>query len=79
MKKLLLLGLVIPLFNTSCCSIFTSAKQTVTFVGAEGTSIYDNGMKIATIGESGSTSVPIRKSLSSKELMAKKRAIDQPP
>ena len=66
MKKLFLLGIFIPFLNTSCCSIFTSAKQTVTFVGEEGTRIYDNGMKIATIGESGETSVRIRKKISSK-------------
>ena len=79
MKKLFLLGIFIPFLNTSCCSIFTSAKQTVTFVGEEGIRIYDNGMKIATIGESGETSVRIRKKKSSKELIAKKEGYRPTP
>lgn len=79
MKKLFLLGFIIPFLNTSCCSIFTSARQTVTFVGEEGTRIYDNGMKIATIGNSGETSVRIRKKISSKELIAKKEGYRPTP
>ena len=73
MKKINLFVLVFVVFLTSsCASIFTSSKQNITFVGKEGTRIYDNGRKIATIGESGETSVRIRKKLSSKELIAKK-------
>ena len=79
MKKLFLFGIIIPFLNTSCCSIFTSARQTVTFVGKEGTKIYDNGMKIATIGDSGETSVRIRKKISSKELIAKKEGYRPTP
>lgn len=73
MKKVSLFTLISIMFLTSsCASIFTSAKQNITFVGEEGTKIYDNGQKIATIGETGETSVRIRKKLSSKELVAKK-------
>ena len=74
MKKVnLLVAAISTMFLTSsCASIFTSAKQNITFVGEEGTRIYDNGQKIATIGENGETSVRIRKKLSSKELVAKK-------
>lgn len=77
MKKLFLLGIIIPFLNTSCCSIFTSARQTVTFVGEKGTRIYDNGMKIATIGDSGETSVRIRKKYHQKNLLLKRKDIDQ--
>lgn len=62
---------------SSCASIFTPAKQTITFSGMEGTKIYDNGRKIATIDESGEATARIRKKLSSKELIAKKRVINQ--
>lgn len=46
---------------SSCASIFTPAKQTITFSGMEGTKIYDNGRKIATIDESGEATARIRK------------------
>ena len=73
MKKVnLLVAISIIFLTSSCASIFTSSKQNITFVGEEGIRIYDNGQKIATIGESGETSVRIRKKLSSKELVAKK-------
>lgn len=73
MKKVNLFAAIFFMFLTSsCASIFTSAKQNITFVGEEGTKIYDNGQKIATIGETGETSVRIRKKISSKELVAKK-------
>ena len=76
MKKLFLLGIIIPFLNTSCCSIFTSARQTVTFVGKEGTRIYDNGMKIATIGDSGEVYAFVKK-YHQKNLLLKKKDIDQ--
>lgn len=79
MKKLFLLFGIILLLNSSCCTLFTSARQTVTFVGEEGIRIYDNGMKIATIGDSGETSVRIRKKISSKELIAKKEGYRPTP
>lgn len=72
MKKLVFLIALLPFFLSSCGTLFTSAKQTITFVGEEGTRIYDNGMKIATIDESGQASARIRKKISSKELIAKK-------
>lgn len=73
MKKAnLLVAISVTLLASSCASIFTSAKQSITFVGDKDVKIYDNGQKIATIGENGETSVRIRKKLSSKELVAKK-------
>lgn len=57
---------------SSCCTLFTKSTQSITFVGQKDTRIYDNGQKIATIGDSGETSVRMRKKLSSKELIAKK-------
>lgn len=79
MKKYVFLIAALPLLFSSCCTLFTSTKQTITFVGEEGTQIYDNGMKIATIKENGETSVRIRKELSSKELVAKKEGYKPTP
>lgn len=70
MKNLLLLITLLSL--SSCGTLFTSSRQSITFTGEEGVKIYDNGQKIATIGQSGETVVSIRKKLSSKELIAKK-------
>ena len=77
MKNLLL---IITLFSlTSCGTLFTSSRQSITFVGEEGTKIYDSGQRIATIGQSGETAVPIRKKLSSKDLLAKKEGYRPTP
>lgn len=71
MKKILLSILCMGMFS-SCCTIFTSPKQTITFVGENGTKIYDGAIKIAEIKEDGTASVRIRKSISDKYLIAKK-------
>lgn len=71
MKNILLLFVTCTLMS-SCCTLFTKSTQSITFVGQKDTRIYDNGQKIATIGDSGETSVRMRKKLSSKELIAKK-------
>ncbi len=71
MKKFLFLSIVC-ISMSSCCTLFTRSTQSITFVGPKDTKIYDNGQKIATIGETGETSVRMRKKLSSKELVAKK-------
>lgn len=72
-------GMFVAFSFSSCCTLFTSASQTITFVGEEGIRIYDNGQKIATIGESGETSAKIRKKLSSKDLIAKKEGYRPTP
>lgn len=77
MKNLLLLITLLSL--SSCGTLFTSSKQSITFVGQEGIRIYDNGRKIATIGQSGEVVVPIRKKLGSKELLAKKEGYRPSP
>lgn len=77
--KNVLLGLIVTFAMTSCASIFTPAKQTITFSGIEGTKIYDNGRKIATIDEDGQATARIRKKLSSKELIAKKEGYKPTP
>lgn len=64
--------MLIYISTSGCCTLFTNSSQTITFVGQKNTRIYDNGQKIATIGESGETSVRLKKKLSSKDLIAKK-------
>nr|DAD56187.1 MAG TPA: hypothetical protein [Caudoviricetes sp.] len=78
MKKILC-ALVLCISMSSCCTLFTKSTQSITFVGPKDTRIYDNGQKIATIGETGETSVRIRKKLSSKELVAKKEGFKPLP
>ena len=73
-KAITVLGIIMltSIAFPSCCSIFTSARQDITFVGEEGIKVYDNGKKIATIGDNGETTVKVRKKIKSKELIAKK-------
>lgn len=79
MKKALFSAIIMITTLSSCSTLFTSSKQNITFVGDAGTKIYDNGMKIATIGENGEASVRMRKKISSKELIAKKEGFKSTP
>lgn len=81
-KSLLILVAVLPLFTfTSCMSIFSSAKQTITFTGEEGTKLYDgtNNVKLAEISEEGMAAVKIKKNLSDKTIIAKKKGYRNTP
>ena len=73
MKKVLILLCSACLF-TSCMSVFSSSKQTITFTGEEGIKLYDgrNNVKLAEIKEDGSATVQLKKSLSDKTIIAKK-------
>ena len=59
------------LMCSSCATIFTSSRQTVTFTGKPGTTIYDKSNKIASINEEGVGTAKIKKQLTEKTLMAK--------
>ncbi|MCD8556393.1 MAG: hypothetical protein LRY59_07220 [Bacteroides graminisolvens] len=78
MKKILLLVLSAMMLS-SCCTLFTPSKQTITFNGENGIKIYDDGMKIAEIKDNNTTSVRIKKELSSKYLIAKKEGYRPTP
>lgn len=73
MKKLLLFTSIILLFS-SCSTLFTSSRQSITFAGIEGTKIYDasNNVKLAEIGSDKTATVSIKKKMSDKQLLAKK-------
>ena len=78
MKKILLF--VLPaMMLSSCCTLFTPSKQAITFNGENGIKIYDDGMKIAEIKDNNTTSVRIKKELSSKYLIAKKEGYRPTP
>lgn len=76
MKKILILLCSVFLL-TSCMSIFSSSKQSITFVGENGTTLYDgvNNVKLAEIKEGGSATVKIKKKLSDKTIIAKKKVL----
>lgn len=78
MKKILLF--VLPaMMLSSCCTLFTPSKQAITFNGENGIKIYDDGVKIAEIKDNNTTSVRIKKELSSKYLIAKKEGYRPTP
>ena len=64
---------------SSCCTLFTPSKQAITFNGENGIKIYDDGVKIAEIKDNNTTSVRIKKELSSKYLIAKKEGYRPTP
>ena len=62
MKKILLL-VSICISCSSCCTLFSSSKQDITFTGMNGTKIYEAStkQKIAEIKEDNSVTVQIKK------------------
>lgn len=80
MKKFLPLAIVC-LFLSSCATIFTSSKQSITFSGMEGTKIYEtsSNLKIAEIGKEKTTTVRVKKKLGEKQLLAKKEGYKNTP
>lgn len=80
MKNLFLLLTLICL-TSSCATIFTSSRQSITFSGLEGTKIYDasTNIKLAEIGSEKTTTVSIKKKLSDKQLLAKKEGYHTTP
>lgn len=73
MKKIAFI-LVVALSLSSCATLFTGSRQNITFSGMEGTKIYDtaSNIKIAEIGNNKSVTVPVKKSVKDKQLVAKK-------
>ena len=83
MKKIVLMTVIglSTLTLTSCMSIFSNTRQTITFMGEEGTGLYDgtNNVKIAEISEDGMTTVRIKKKLADKTIIAKKEGYKSTP
>ncbi|WP_255412493.1 hypothetical protein [Dysgonomonas sp. Marseille-P4361] len=62
MKRLLFLFSICILLS-SCATIFTNSRQSITFSGPEGTKIYDadSNVKLAEIGSDGTATARIKK------------------
>ena len=71
--------LICALCLSSCGTLFTPSKQPITFTGMPETRIYDNGKKLGEISEGGTTTIKVRKELSSKTLIAKKDGYKNTP
>ncbi len=80
MKKILLLLSVCISFS-SCCTLFSSSKQDITFTGMNGTKIYEAStkQKIAEIKEDNSVTVQIKKKREDKQLVAKRKGTKRLP
>ena len=80
MKKILIFLCAVFMFS-SFMSIFSSSKQSITFMGENGTRLYDgtNNVKLAEIKEGGSATVKIKKKLSDKTIIAKKEGFKDTP
>lgn len=66
---------------TSCCTIFSSSRQTVTFQAPNGTKIYDASTqtKIAEVKEDNTVSVPVKKRREDKQFIARKEGYRATP
>lgn len=71
--RFFIIALGILLLLSSCGTLFTPSKQSITFVGLPETKIYDNGIKLGEISDEGMTTIKIRKKLTDKQLLAKKK------
>ncbi len=80
MKKMIV-ALLCPLLFSSCMTVFTKSRQTVTFTGEAGTKLYDatSNVKIAEISDGGSTTVKMKKKLADKTIIAKKSGYKDTP
>ena len=64
---------------TSCGTLFTPARQSITFSGNDGATIYDNGRVLARTDDDGMATAKVRKSLSDKTLIVKKEGYKTTP
>ena len=78
MKKVLPI-LICVLCLSSCGTLFTPTKQSITFIGIPETKIFDNGKKLGEIKEDGTTTIKVRKKLYNKTLIAKRRGYKNTP
>ena len=78
MKKVILMS-ICALCLTSCGTLFTPSKQSITFMGTPNAKIYDNGKKLGEITENGTTTIKIKKNLSDKTLIAQKKGYKNTP
>lgn len=72
--KILFAAIIVCLSLSSCATIFTSQRQSITFSGLQGTKLYEasSNMKIGEIGDDKTTTIRIKKKTGEKNLLAKK-------
>ena len=65
----------------SCCTVFTSSKQAVTFMAPDGTKIYDalTNTKIAEVRKDNTVTTYIKKRRDDKQLIAKREGCKPVP
>lgn len=80
MKKVIL-TVLIGMSLSSCCTLFTSSRQDVTFMGPNGTKIYEaaTNLRIAEIKSDNTVTVKVKKRLEDKQLIAKKEGYENSP
>lgn len=80
MKKTLFI-ITIAATLSSCCTIFTASKQSITFTAPNGTKIYDaeTNVKIAEIKNDNMVTTKIKKKLTDKQLIARKEGYSPTP
>ncbi|MFV0538650.1 MAG: hypothetical protein ACK5M3_14985 [Dysgonomonas sp.] len=80
-KKCLTMAAVSAILLSSCATIFTPSRQSITFSGLEGTKIFDTStnIKIAEIGSDKTATVSVKKKMSDKQLIAKKDGYKSSP
>ena len=71
--------LICVLCLSSCGTLFTPTKQSITFIGIPEIKIFDNGKKLGEIKEDGTTTIKVRKKLYNKTLIAKRRGYKNTP
>lgn len=66
---------------SSCATLFTPNKQKITFIGESGIGIYDRSgsKKLGIIGQEGTTTIKVRKSLTTTTLFARKEGYAETP
>ena len=81
MKKNLLVLLCCTFMFSSCMTIFTKPRQTLTFTGENGIRLYDgtNNVKVGEIKEGNSVSINMKKNISDKIIIAKKEGYANTP
>lgn len=76
-----LLTIFSGMFLSSCCTVFTSSKQTITFMAPDGTKIYDaaTNVKIAEVKQDNMATARLKKRREDKQFIARKEGFQNTP
>lgn len=83
MKKSLsmLYMVILAVFFSSCCTLFTSSRQSITFTGTEGAEIYNvkKNLKLGKISNDKPLTIKIKKKMADQQFIAKKEGYVSAP